>query len=89
MLVLSVIYRSPKRFNSNTRDAPSKSPPSLSPNEGAVVPGQLAVGAAAVKGDATDAAGVVVGHPLPRRYSVPALDRHLKEITSGTLKPER
>ena len=66
-------------------EAPSKSPPSLSPNEGAVVPGQLAVGAAAVEGDATDAAGVVVGHPLPRRNSIPPLDRHLKKIQNGTL----
>ena len=55
--------------------------PSLSPDEGAVVPGQLAVGAAAVEGDAADAAGVVVGHPFPRSNSIPALDRHLKKMS--------
>ena len=54
---------------------------SLSPDEGAVVPGQLAVGAAAVEGDAADAAGVVVGHPFPRSNSIPALDRHLKKMS--------
>ena len=57
---------------------------SLSPDEGAVVPGQLAVGAAAVEGDAADAAGVVVGHPFPCSNSIPALDRHLKEMSKGT-----
>ena len=55
--------------------------PSLSPDERAVVPGQLVVGAAAVKGDAADAAGVVVGHPFPRSNSIPALDRHLKKMS--------
>ena len=54
---------------------------SLSPDEGAVVPGQLAVGTAAVEGDAADAAGVVVGHPFPRSNSIPALDRHLKKMS--------
>ena len=61
---------------------PSSEAASLSPHEGAVVPGQLAIWAAAVEGDAADAAGVVVGHPLPRRHPVPPPHRHLKLMDS-------
>ena len=47
------------------------------PDDGAVVAGRLAIRAAAVEGDPTDAAGVVVGDPTPEKGP-----RHWLEISS-------
>ena len=58
-----------------------------SPHQGAVVAGQLAVGAAAVEGHPADAASVVVGDPLPRRDAVPATDVDI-QLKTGTKSSE-
>ena len=52
----------------------------LAPNEGAVIAGEFAVWAATVKGHTTNAAIVIVRHPLPNRDSGPILDFHFHTV---------
>jgi len=55
----------------------------LSGEDGTVVAGDVTVGTAAVKGDATDSADVVVGDiPFPDCHCVDAFDFDLHRLTS-------